>query len=227
MNEILCAVIEDSPEFCKEIVRRIPEGICTRDYCCAEDFLASGYCPDLLISDIELPGISGLKLVHEYKSRYTYALFITAHDQYVWDAFGPGVLGFVCKTNLDDLKSEVVKAGNLLCHEDGLSLNRLARTPQIPFSRIERIAWQYNTAVIFLENGQSADTNYLSLKEACSALPKSFVQINRSEWINAALIRQILPSRKSVELLSGQECSISRRNWKSFFESYMNWRLGL
>ena len=59
---------------------------------------------DLFILDIEMPGIDGLELKEIISRVYmdTNILFVTSHDELVYEAFGHKVVGFIPKENYED-----------------------------------------------------------------------------------------------------------------------------
>lgn len=59
MQRVVCGYIEKAKE-------EFPE-IQTRTYCCGEDFLQVKERYDILILDIDLPGISGIELGHRLR----------------------------------------------------------------------------------------------------------------------------------------------------------------
>lgn len=73
MQRVVCGYIEKAKE-------EFPE-IQTRTYCCGEDFLQVKERYDILILDIDLPGISGIELGHRLRKNGddTAVVFLTAY----------------------------------------------------------------------------------------------------------------------------------------------------
>ncbi|MBP3754004.1 MAG: response regulator transcription factor [Lachnospiraceae bacterium] len=76
-----------------------------------EVFLGSGEKPDVLLLDIDMPGMSGMDVASKLAEKETDALivFVTAHDELVYDSFKYHPFAFVRKTYLQDELSGVLK----------------------------------------------------------------------------------------------------------------------
>lgn len=57
---------------------------------------------DILILDIDMPNTSGIEVKQQFQNEGldTVIIFVTSHDEFVWQAFGKNVIGFIKKTNL-------------------------------------------------------------------------------------------------------------------------------
>ena len=80
--------------------------------------------PDILILDIEMPGMTGIELKEALQSEEgaTYIIFVTDHEEMMTEAFGVHVLRFVQKENLEDKLPEALaqairmKRNNCIVH---------------------------------------------------------------------------------------------------------------
>lgn len=70
-----------------------------RIFTSSTEFLESEDRPDLLFLDIEMDGMSGIELKDflETNSHQTYIVFYTAHSEWMPEAFGKNVIGFLRK----------------------------------------------------------------------------------------------------------------------------------
>ena len=89
---IKIATIEDEENIRQEIVRYIKKGIGSIEgvvYESAERYLLVGGRYDLVISDIELPGISGLELGKRIKENNpdVYLVFLTSHSEFASESY--------------------------------------------------------------------------------------------------------------------------------------------
>jgi FixJ family two-component response regulator len=79
------AIVDDDSSVCKALGRLFrAAGIDSKSYPSAEEFLADAAAdPDILVLDIQLPGISGIELQTALASsgRDIPIIFVTAHDE--------------------------------------------------------------------------------------------------------------------------------------------------
>lgn len=84
--------------------------------------LAQKLKPDIIISDIQMPRLSGLQMIKELKekSKYTKFIILTGYREfeYAREAITLGVTRFLLKpTNLEDIKNAILEAINVIDDE--------------------------------------------------------------------------------------------------------------
>ena len=121
--------IDDEPKALRVLCRCVEEaapGAGLRAFDNASDALnairTGGLCPDIVFSDIEMPGLSGLEFAVALKtaSPDTRVVFVTAFSQYALDAFRVRAQGYIMKpltpeqvrTELDELPPSPEPAPN-------------------------------------------------------------------------------------------------------------------
>lgn len=118
-------IVEDDPllrENISAFLSSIPEYSLGGSYENAEDALATAdfsQC-DVLLSDIGLPGVSGIELIREVKERYPQVqcivLTVFEDDDYVFGALKAGATGYLLKgarpTKILDAIDEIVAGGS-------------------------------------------------------------------------------------------------------------------
>ncbi len=108
MSTIL--LVEDSPTQLLQMRMLLESGAhvvrCAGDGCEALEHLASGHC-ELVVTDLEMPMMNGLELVHQMRNIYPHipAILVTARgsEHLAAEALQKGAAGYVPKSNLDDL----------------------------------------------------------------------------------------------------------------------------
>ena len=106
---IKIATIEDEENIRQEIVRYIKKGIGSIEgvevdvYESAERYLLVGGRYDLVISDIELPGISGLELGKRIKENNpdVYLVFLTSHSEFASESYIIEAYQYILKQDLE------------------------------------------------------------------------------------------------------------------------------
>lgn len=101
------------------------------------DITDDGFFYDLILLDIEMPGISGMEVPQRIKGFLPNVriIFVTSHTEYAIDAFELSIFRYVPKNNLEaKLMAAVIDAGKLIELEEGQeyiiqTANRLEKIP--------------------------------------------------------------------------------------------------
>ena len=86
------------------------------------DITDDGFFYDLILLDIEMPGISGMEIPQQLKGFLPNVriIFVTSHTEYAIDAFELSIFRYVPKNNLEvKLAAAVTDAGKLIELEAG------------------------------------------------------------------------------------------------------------
>lgn len=118
-GKIQVMIVEDDPIYRDSIQTFINDNddmLC--DHACesCEDaikILKKGYAPEIILLDIELPGISGIEGIKEFKSLTpaTHIIMLTVFDDddKIFNAICEGAEGYLLKTSISDNISEYIK----------------------------------------------------------------------------------------------------------------------
>lgn len=110
MQVLIC---DDEKEICDILADKVrkhdPEAeirICRS----AEELLAMEGSPDLLFLDIQLPGMDGMEAARSFRqrNRNTILIFVTAMEEYVFQAFDVGAFHYLVKPFSDERFTEVL-----------------------------------------------------------------------------------------------------------------------
>ena len=95
----------------KSIILNLYPGDDVNLFSSGEEFLESDDNPDVLLLDIDMPGMSGMDVASKLAEKETDTLmvFVTAHDELVYDSFKYHPFAFVRKTYLREELSGVLK----------------------------------------------------------------------------------------------------------------------
>ena len=193
--------------------------------------------PDLVVLDIQMPGIDGFEVLSHLQAPLPAVIFVTAHDEYALQAFEAHAVDYVLKpVERDRLLRALERARALIAHDQRADLTKrlqallqtLSQRPTYP----TRLAVRDGATVRFVPVADidwiEAAANYARLhvganrhviRETMTALertldPERFVRIHRSTIVNVERIREIQPWFKGdymVILHDGTQLSLTRK----------------
>ncbi len=149
-----------------------------------EDLLKCDEDPDLLILDIEMPGINGIQIKEQFQqaSKKTMILFVTEHDELMSSAFGIQVFGFIEKKNLEAHMTEILPRAIQILQ------NYIIIDNKIDSRQVVYIVSEHIYSKFILEDG-SEQLLRISLEKLEKMLaPVHFIRIHKSYLVNAARI---------------------------------------
>ena len=114
---ITVASIEDNKEMQQEMVQYIQgekailDDIEIDEYLTAEDFFNSQKNYDVIISDIDLPGMSGIELGKRIKESFpeVFLIFLTAYAEYAYDSYIMNADQYILKEDMEMRLPIVIK----------------------------------------------------------------------------------------------------------------------
>lgn len=219
-NVMVIGICDDQAEererICKVCEKVLEQIKCPAETALYEDasfVLQADTKPDILILDIEMPGMSGIELKDElqHKEGTTYIIFVTDHEEMIADAFGLHVLRFVQKENLEDKLPEALaqavrmKRNNCIVHgtasEKILYINSLG-----------------NYIQIVTESGKQPliRESMKRLKETLEGCP--FIEIKRGCLVNVAKIEKI---KSGFVVVGDEQLEISKRKQSEVTHAYL------
>lgn len=221
-NVMVIGICDDQAEererICKVCEKVLEQIKCPAETALYEDasfVLQADTKPDILILDIEMPGMSGIELKDElqHKEGTTYIIFVTDHEEMIADAFGLYVLRFVQKENLEDKLPEALaqavrmKRNNCIVHgtasEKILYINSLG-----------------NYIQIVTESGKQPliRESMKQLKKTLEECP--FIEIKRGCLVNVAKIEKI---KSGIVVVGDEQLEISKRKQAEVTHAYLTY----
>ena len=176
------------------------------------DITDDAFFYDLILLDIEMPGISGMELPQQIKGFLPNVriIFVTSHTEYAIDAFELSIFRYVPKNNLEaKLPAAVLDAARLIELEAGqeYTIQTASRMEKIPFKDIFYVQRDGKNASIVSSAGISKVRK--SLQQVFDELnTPEFIFIDRGYIVNIIQIMKI--SDSTAVLKNGEQLPISR-----------------
>lgn len=208
------AVIEDSELNQQQIIKIINDLSIVKTYeiqehifSSAEEFLSYNKIQqfEILIVDVDLPGISGLELVKKLQESKNNALivFLTSYDHYMKEAFGVNVYKYVLKSEMETKLSDVLHqlvSNYIMKRKQYLLLKIQDENIEIKFYEDDLICvlFEDRRPFVFTKErkygivGKSLTDFEENLKQDC------FIKINKGTIINIKYLESI--STTSIKL---------------------------
>lgn len=189
------------------------------------DITEDGFHYDLLLSDIEMPGISGMELAEKIKPFLPdiRIIFITSHVEYAIDAFELSIFRYVPKSDIEKrLPSAIRDAVSLINLEADKSytIQVKSRFEKIPFKDILYIERDGKNAAINTVNEVSKVRK--SLQAVFDELnSEEFIFIDRGYIVNLIHVMQI--KNNTAILKNGVTLPISRSHLQTVKEQINNY----
>lgn len=247
MDPIRIAIIDDSP-LCIKTVSRIIEDNCNYATVAAKftDPIAAlpeikKLQPDLLLLDIEMPGLTGFEFLNKCRSFKGGVIFITAHNNYAVQAFKFSALDYLLKpANEKDLLKAIAKfRRSKMAIPQKNSIKELAsnmafmsqpRLSKIALSTAQGIEIARIDDILYLK----ADSNYTTVKREAkkdilvaktlkdfeaTLLSPQFIRAHNSYLINMEKIERYIRADGGFAIMQdGTEVPVSRRHRDNFLK---------
>jgi DNA-binding LytR/AlgR family response regulator len=232
MNTIKCLIVDDEPIGC-EIIENFIKNINFLELVavCEDAFQAMKVLEnnpvDLLISDIEMPGVNGLELVRSLPSP-PLIIFITAHEKFAVNSFELGVVDYLLKpVRFDRFLKAVAKARLQIDRSKAETQGLKNKSSDCIFIKVSDkeskkdnlIKIKYSDILYikakndYLEiHTVSADIEtYSTIKAIQEKLPAdSFFRIHNSHLVSISAIKLI--KGNMLILVNGNQLQISKRH---------------
>ena len=189
------------------------------------DITEDGFHYDLLLSDIEMPEISGMELAEKIKPFLPdiRIIFITSHIEYAIDAFELSIFRYVPKSDIEKRLPAAIKDAISLINleaDKSYTIQAKGRFEKIPFRDILYIERDGKNVAINTADGVSKVRK--SLQTVFDELnSEEFIFIDRGYIVNLIHIMQIKNS--TAVLKNGAVLSISRSHLQAVKEQINNY----
>ena len=227
------AVCDDNPIFLKEIIALIDK-VYTDEHTIIsfsnaqallshiEDY--SENCIDIIITDIEMPGMNGVSMAKALKPLYPRLqfVFITNYTDYIQDVFSVDPVYYILKPVdpqklLEALEMAVaeIDAGN----RNAINITSKKKVLRIRYDEIKYVE-SYMRTILVHEIRRNTEI-LMKLDDFQKQLPSFFIRTHKSYLVNMNMVRSI--SNNRIELFSGEIVPVAKAKFPEIKKTILHY----
>lgn len=211
----------------EKIKKLLPDAV-TEKYLSGDELVASGCKPDILFLDIQMPGLGGMETAELLRrdNEDMVLIFVTAAEEYVFQAFDVGAFHYLVKPFSDEKFEEVVKravaaagkhAGNRA--DEKYMMIQSAGSHIKVFLRDIVYAEVYNRKVII--HTRNADIEYYGkLQDLSDMAGEDFFRTHRAYLVHFKYVERY--DANCVTMENGTAL-IAKKNYSEFVKQYLKY----
>ncbi len=177
---------------------------------------------DIVITDIEMPGLNGLNMAKELKTLHPRIqfIFVTNYTEYIQEVFAVNPIYYILKP-VDETKlaEALKKAIEQLSESDKKCFNVTSKNKilRIRYDEIKYIE-SYSRKIIIHETKRNTEL-LMKLDDFEKELPPYFLRIHKSYSVNMNMIRSI--NNNLIELFSGEVIPVAKVKYPEIKKSIL------
>ena len=227
------AVCDDNPVFLKEIISLIDK-VYTDEHTIIsfsnaqallshiEDY--SENCIDIIVTDIEMPGMNGVSMAKALKPLYPRLqfIFITNYTDYIQDVFSVDPVFYILKPVdpqklLEALEMAVaeIDAGN----RNAINITSKKKVLRIRYDEIKYVE-SYMRTILVHEIRRNTEI-LMKLDDFQKQLPSFFIRTHKSYLVNMNMVRSI--SNNRIELFSGEIVPVAKAKFPEIKKTILHY----
>lgn len=186
---------------------------------------------DILLLDIEMPGMSGISLAHRLRSigEDLQILFVTGIADHVLEGYDVDAVSYLLKpVKKERLFACLDRAKNRCGHKaPELVLETAGEVVKVKLMDICYLESLAHDTIVYCVNMPEAircKTGIAQMQQKLHRESGSFFKMHRSYLINLAHVERI--TRKEVEMETGDILPIARGKWEELNRAYLNYYRG-
>ena len=190
--------------------------------------ISSGFKPDILFMDIQMPGKDGMETARIVRrnNKDMILIFVTAVEEYVFQAFDVGAFHYLVKPFSDDKFEEVVKRAIKTIGENSSNENddkymmiQSAGSHIKVFLRDIVYAEVFNRKVII--HTRNADIEYYGkLQDLCDIAGADFFRTHRAYLVH---FKYVVKYDANCVTLENGTAMIAKQNYPEFVKQYLKY----
>ena len=219
----------------EKVIRFFPKATLV-SYESGQEVLNEATLPDILFLDIQMPGMNGMETAKKLRKegKNTVIIFVTAIEEYVFQAFDVGAFHYLVKPFTNEKFYEVLQKAVKRCHEEKEQC-RLADAKKafLIISQGKHVVVNPDDIVyaevfdrkIMLHTLNSDIEYYGKMKELEKKVGEDFFRPHRAYLVNFHYVKKY--DSKTIWLEKGQAL-MAKQNYQEFVKAYLrfNRRMG-
>lgn len=233
MQIAICDDEKEIREMLAEKVQKLYPQAFLSLYGSGEELLSAGEEPDILLLDIQMAGKDGMETAREFrrKNRRTVLIFVTALEEYVFQAFDVGAFHYLVKPLEDEKFAEVLgNAVRQLEEEKNKALREgKSEAPGLMvqsggqhfFVKLDEIVYAevFNRKIVL--HTLDLDIEYYGkMKELEKKVGEAFYRPHRAYLVNFAFVKKY--DGTTIYLEKGQAL-MAKQNYPEFVKRYLRY----
>jgi len=252
MSRIRCIIIDDEKEArlgLQSILLEVEDieiiSVCKNGLKAIEQI--NEFRPDLILLDIQMPGVNGFEVLASIEEPKPAVIFITAYDQYALKAFEVHALDYLLKPFTDERLFESLENARKNIQQSKNQITALLDQRSYP-TKDEVVSLDDKSKLVFKSDGKvhfldfnkihwieaydyyvkvHVEKQFHLLREAMKRLeqrlPNFFIRVHKSAIVNTKSVQTMehLPnSELELTLVSGQKVKVSRTRKKEVLNHF-------
>ena len=245
MEKIRAIIIDDELSSIQNLQQKL-SGFCTTVQVVATAqkpeeaiLLINHHKPDVIFLDIEMPKMSGFRMLEELKETNFEIIFTTAYNHYAIEAVRIAAFDYLLKpVAIKDLQQSVERLNKMRDHqtkekidvlrssmndkktqEDKIAISTTEGLEFIPIKNILHIESSSNYSKIFFKDNRTLTVTKLLKDFEDMLAPYHFYRVHNSHLINLNYIQKYLRGNGgSVIMQDGTEIEVARRKKEEFLK---------
>lgn len=174
---------------------------------------------DLLVLDVEMPGVNGIEVKEKLQQEDsdTLIIFSTCYEHYMSEAFGVNVLGFVAKDKMEEnLPGKIMSAIDII--NKNILIDGMYESKKVHYIKSEK---EY-CSLCFGDMDQHVLVK-MTLMELEELLAGSgFLRVHKSYLVNLKWVKMFWEKKMYV---ADAKIPIARRRWKEVNDKWVRYNL--
>ena len=228
MRIAICDDEKSMGQILEEKVKKLLPDAVVEKYLSGDALISSGFTPDILFMDIQMPGKDGMETARivRQNNKDMILIFVTAVEEYVFQAFDVGAFHYLVKPFSDDKFEEVVKRAIKTIGENSSNENddkymmiQSAGSHIKVFLRDIVYAEVFNRKVII--HTRNADIEYYGkLQDLCDMAGADFFRTHRAYLVH---FKYVVKYDANCVTLENGTAMIAKQNYPEFVKQYLKY----
>lgn len=229
MRIAICDDEKSMGQILEEKVKKLLPDAVVEKYLSGDDLISSGFKPDILFMDIQMPGKDGMETARIVRrnNKDMILIFVTAVEEYVFQAFDVGAFHYLVKPFSDDKFEEVVKRAIKTIGENSYNENddkymmiQSAGSHIKVFLPVILCMLRYSIERIIIHTRNADIEYYGKLRDLCDIAGADFFRTHRAYLVH---FKYVVKYDVNCVTLENGTAMIAKQNYPEFVKQYLKY----